>query len=83
MCLWWAGFPIFTAPMHGSCVTSVVLISALRAVSGCRACISCMLPIFLLPGMPVQDCASVGADADLTVFYIAVMGFSGLHFQSV
>jgi hypothetical protein len=34
MCLWWAGFPIYTASMRGSCVTSADLIFAVCAVSG-------------------------------------------------
>jgi hypothetical protein len=37
----------------------------------------------LLPGIPVRDSASLGAGADPAVFYIAVIGFSGLRFQSV
>jgi hypothetical protein len=68
MCLCWAGFPIFTAPIRGSCITSAVLISAVRAISDC---ISFMLPVVLFPGMPVRDGASSGAGADPTVFYIA------------
>jgi hypothetical protein len=42
-----ADFPIYTAPMRGSCVTSAVLISAVRAILGTRACISFMLPVVL------------------------------------
>jgi hypothetical protein len=37
------GFPMFTACMRDSCVTSAVLIFAVRALSCCRACISFML----------------------------------------
>jgi hypothetical protein len=37
----------------------------------------------LLPDMPVRGGASLGAGANPTVFYIAVIGFNGLRFQSV
>jgi hypothetical protein len=63
------------APMHGSCVASVVLISAVHTVLGCQACISFMLPV--VSGLPVQDSASLGACADPTVFYIAVVRLVG------
>jgi hypothetical protein len=42
MCLWWAGFLIYTVPMRGACFTSVV-----HALSGCQAFISFMLPVVL------------------------------------
>jgi hypothetical protein len=45
MCLWWAGFAVFTVLMHGSGVTSAVLISAVRAVLGTWACINFMLAV--------------------------------------
>jgi hypothetical protein len=63
--------------MLGSCVTSAVLISAVRALLGCRACVSFMLPgvlICFVTGCACSGGASVGAGADPAVFYIAVMG---------
>jgi hypothetical protein len=40
-----------------------------------------ILPVVLLLGMPVRDGASLGAGADPTVFYIAMMGLVGYVFR--
>jgi hypothetical protein len=49
MCLWWADFPIYTAPMRGSCVTAAVLfpLFALYQVAERALVLCCQLFCFV------------------------------------